>query len=475
MMTELATTAGRNPVNDSTSDRPTHDVDTSRLPQTTPLASTSHEDERLASLRSYQILDTAPDPALDALTVAAARALDVPVAAISLLDHDRVWFKSAVGLLALIGEVREIPREQSFVGQTLAQARHGVTSLVVPDASLDARFARLPMVTGPEHLRAYAGAAITGRDGLVLGALSVLSRKPHDFTPEAVQVLIDLAAAAAEILELRRIDVAAGLASRDVLRESHRLRAGIDTSELLVHYQPVVDLPTQRWVGLEALVRWDHPERGLLPPAAFLPLAEASGLIIPLGRQVLVSACEQVARWRREIPNAADLHVAVNVSGRQLNEPDVHDMIADALTRSGLPAHALTLELTETSLADTACEVDIALQRIRALGVRLALDDFGTGYASFSYLQRFQPDVVKIDRCFVAALGRSDRDDLLASTLIDLAQRLGCDIVAEGIETAEQASLLADMGVAHGQGYLYSTPRSAEDVQTVLHHPLLRP
>lgn len=441
------------------------------------------ESERLASLRSYQILDTGPDPALDALTAAAARALGVPGAAISLLDHDRVWFKSTVCLPPLLGTateasretpreippetLREIPREQSFVGQTLLQGGDGA-ALVVPDASRDTRFARLPMVAGPQHLRAYAGAAITGRDGLVLGVLSVLSRQPHHFTPEAVRILIDLAAAAAELLELRRIDVAAGLATGDVLGESHRLRTGIDTGELLVHYQPVVDLSTGAWAGVEALVRWNHPERGLLPPVMFLPMAEASGLIVPLGRHVLRSACEQVAAWRREIPAAANLHVAVNVSGRQLSEPDVHDVIAEALTRSGLPAHALTIELTETSLADTAQEVDIALQRIRALGVKLSLDDFGTGYASFSYLQRFQPDVVKIDRCFVAALGRSARDDLLADTLIDLAQRLGCDIVAEGIETAEQAAILTAKGVLHGQGYFYSTPRDADDLHTAL-------
>ena len=298
----------------------------------------------------------------------------------------------------------------------------------------------------------------------------------------------------AELLELRRTEAGAGLGGQmggqlgghvggqldgdvggqlggrvggGVLAESHALRAGIDRGELVVHYQPVVALPSGRWSGVEALVRWQHPQRGLLAPAAFLPLAEASSLIVPLGRQVLARACRDIALWREQVPAAAGLHVAVNVSGRQLSEPDVHEVIAQALQVSGLPARALVLELTETSLAGGG-EVDIALQRIRSMGVRLALDDFGTGYASLAYLQRFHPDVVKLDRCFVAALGRSARDELLASSLVQLAQRLGCAIVAEGVETREQAGALSAMGVRQVQGHLFSTARSATELHAHL-------
>ncbi|NAZ75482.1 EAL domain-containing protein [Kineococcus sp. T13] len=443
------------------------------------------EGERLASLRSYQVLDTGADAALQALTAAAAQALGVPTALVSLVDEHRQFFKAATGLEAVLGEeahrTRQTPREESFCAHVVATEQ----PLVVPDAGADARFAHLPMVTGPQQVRFYAGAPIIGRDGLALGALCVKDRTPRRLEAAALQVLTDLAAAVAELLELRRLDAAAGLhavpglhdgsgagsGARQVLDESHRLRAGIDAGELVVHYQPVVDLLSGRWQGVEALVRWEHPQRGLLPPAAFLPIAEASGLIVPLGRQVLTLACTQVALWREQLSAAAQLHVAVNVSGRQLSEPDVVEVVTDALLISGLPASALTIELTETSAADVGAEVDIALQRIRALGVRLALDDFGTGYASFSYLQRFQPDVVKIDRCFVAALGRSPRDDLLAQTLIDLGSRLGCAIVAEGIEEREQVAALSALGVRLGQGYFFSAPRGATEVGHRLSSP----
>ena len=438
------------------------------------------EAERLASLRSYHVLDTGTDAAFDALTAAAARSLDAPAALISLVDEDRQWFKSTHDLSAVIGyETRQTARELSLCAHAVA----GEQTLVVPDASVDARFSDNALVTGPEHLRAYAGAPITGRDGLPLGTLCVLDHRARGFDAGAVQVLTNLAASVAELLELRRADAAAGLGAQDVLGESHRLRAGIDAGELVVHYQPVVDLPSRRWTGVEALVRWEHPERGLLAPAAFLPLAEASGLIVPLGRQVLVQACTQVARWGAQVPAAAGMHVAVNVSGRQLSEPDGHEVLGRVLALSGLPPEALVLELTETSLADTSPDVDVALQRLRALGVRLALDDFGTGYASFAYLQRFQPDVVKIDRCFVAALGRSQRDDLLTRSLIDLGLGLGCDVIAEGVETPEQAQALVRLGVRSAQGFLFSTPRTAEDLRRQLpaadpgvgHEPAHRP
>ncbi|WP_432573663.1 sensor domain-containing phosphodiesterase [Kineococcus sp. SYSU DK005] len=463
------------------------------------LAWLGSEAERLASLRSYQVLDSGADAALDALSAALAAALSAPAAAIALLDEDRLRFKSTHGLQALIGyEHQQIAWQDSFgahllhaYAQDQAQDRaqdpaqdpalgQGVERgagngagggvLVVPDASADARFASLPMVTGPEHLRAFAGAAVIGRDGLVLGVLCVLDNAVRPFTPQGVRLLSELAAVVAEVLELRRADAAAGLGGREVLAESHALRAGIEAGQMVVHYQPVVDLASQRWVGVEALVRWAHPQRGLLTPEAFLPLAEASGLIVPLGRQVLRTACAQVAAWRAQVPAAAELHLAVNVSARQLGQAQVHLDIAAALAESGLPARELIVELTETAQAGAGAEVDIAVQRIRELGVHLVLDDFGAGYASFAYLQRFQPYAVKIDRCFVAALGRSARDELLARSLVELARQLGCHIVAEGIEVHEQAQIVRGWGVQRGQGHLFSTARSAQEMFALLHH-----
>ncbi|WP_432509166.1 sensor domain-containing phosphodiesterase [Kineococcus auxinigenes] len=386
------------------------------------------------------------------------------MALITLVDEDRVWFSSIAGALNTRGRrtgVRQVPVEMAFCPHVVV----GHDVLEVPDASADARFADIAAVSGPLHVRAYAGAPIIGRDGLALGALCVIDRRVRHFEQHALELLVDLAGAVAELLELRRADATAGLDSRQVRTESHRLRAGIDADQMVVHYQPVVELPSGRWAGVEALVRWQHPERGLLPPAAFLPLAEASALIVPLGRQVLESACTQVARWREQVPAAAHLHVAVNVSARQ---PDITEVITRALLVSGLPAQALVLELTETALAGSSTGVDTALQRIRAHGVRLALDDFGTGYATFGYLQRFHPDIVKIDRCFVAALGRRERDDLLTGALVHLAQQLDCELIAEGVETREQAQVLTTLGVRTAQGHLFSAARDGEDLLTHL-------
>ncbi|WP_432511413.1 sensor domain-containing phosphodiesterase [Kineococcus sp. SYSU DK001] len=427
------------------------------------------ERERLASLRSYRVLPgqsaPGPDAALDALTAAAAAATGFPAAWISVVDHERQWLISTAGVREVAGHpLRDSDRDSSLCAHVVA----GERPVVVADASADARFADSALVTGPEHLRAYAGVPVIGRDGLPLGSLCVLDRRPRRLRDDGLALLLGLADAVAELLELRRGDAAAGLGAHRVLAESRDLRAGLDAGQLTVHYQPVVDLPSGRWLGLEALVRWDHPERGLLPPGAFLPLAEGSGLVVPLGRQVLTRACAQVAAWRREFPAAADLHVAVNVSGRQLGEPGIVDVVAGALAAGGLPADALVLELTETALAGSGPEVDATLQRVRALGVALALDDFGTGYASFRYLQRFHPDIVKIDRCFVGALGRSALDDLLARSLVDLGLQLGCDVVAEGVEEHEQARALARLGVRNAQGYLFSEPRDAADVRELL-------
>ena len=228
-------------------------------------------------------------------------------------------------------------------------------------------------------------------------------------------------------------------------------------------------------MGVEALLRWQHPDRGLLPPSAFLPIAEASGLVVPLGRQALQQGSQQVKAWRTSVPGADDLRLAVNVSGRQLHEPDVADVVEHALIASGLPAPALTLELTETALNADDPAIGVALGRLRSRGVRLALDDFGTGYTSAQYLQRFQPDVVKLDRCFVAGLRRSGRDDLIASSLVELALRLGCDVIAEGIEHPEQARTLTRLGVRYGQGFLFSCPRPVVELHSYLARTTMAP
>jgi EAL domain-containing protein (putative c-di-GMP-specific phosphodiesterase class I) len=226
-----------------------------------------------------------------------------------------------------------------------------------------------------------------------------------------------------------------------------------------VHYQPIVALETGAIVGFEALVRWQHPTRGLVPPLAFIPLAEDTGLIVPLGRWVLQVACEQAARWhRRGVVDGQDApFVSVNLSARQFSQVDLVDDVARTLAASRLDPGALELEITESVLMDRS-EVGIrTLRDIRGLGVRLVLDDFGTGYSSLSYLKHLPLDMIKIDRSFVAGIDQP-ADRSIVEAVIALAHGLDIGVVAEGIETEAQLTLLRDLGCDLGQGYLFSRP-----------------
>jgi diguanylate cyclase (GGDEF)-like protein/PAS domain S-box-containing protein len=243
------------------------------------------------------------------------------------------------------------------------------------------------------------------------------------------------------------------------------LRRALERAELRLHYQPVVDLATARVVGLEALVRWQHPRLGLVPPARFIPLAEASGLILRIGRWVLETACRQAVEW------GAGLPVAVNLSARQLAASDLAADVRAVLLETGLPASSLELEITESVLMDRS-EAGIAtLRDLRALGVRIVLDDFGTGYSSLAYLQRLPLDTIKVDRTFVAELGADPAAESIVAAVVALAHGLGIEVIAEGIETADQADRLRAMGCDRGQGWLFARAMPAEK----LGHLLLGP
>ena len=238
------------------------------------------------------------------------------------------------------------------------------------------------------------------------------------------------------------------------------LRSAVERGEMVVHYQPVLDARLGRVVGSEALLRWEHPERGLVPPAEFIPVAESTGLILPIGRQVLLDACEQTARWNagRRDP----LAVSVNVSARQLADGLLVGDVRDALTHSGLPAPLLTLELTESALVhdiDLASEI---LADLKRLGVRLAIDDFGTGYCSLSYLARLPFDVLKVDKGFVAGMQRGGSEARLAAAVVALAHSLRLDTVVEGIETVEQLAAMRRLECTVFQGFLWSPPVPAD-------------
>jgi diguanylate cyclase (GGDEF)-like protein/PAS domain S-box-containing protein len=247
------------------------------------------------------------------------------------------------------------------------------------------------------------------------------------------------------------------------LETESALRRALDGNEIVVYFQPVIDLATGRAVGAEALARWAHPTRGLVLPDEFIPLAEESGLIVQLGASVLMSACEQVADWRRLSPALATLEVAVNLSARQLLHPTMIDTVRQALGQSGLAPHALCLEITESVLLDDADLAASVVNKLKSLGVRIALDDFGTGFSSLTYLKRLPVDVLKIDRSFVQDLGASRGDAAIVAGVIDLANSFAMSTVAEGVETAAQARELATLGCGRAQGYLWSKPVPAAD------------
>jgi EAL domain-containing protein (putative c-di-GMP-specific phosphodiesterase class I) len=238
------------------------------------------------------------------------------------------------------------------------------------------------------------------------------------------------------------------------------LRHAVDRGELVLHYQPIVDLRSGRVTGVEALVRWAHPTRGLLPPAAFVPLAEEQGMIGPIGRWVLEEACRQARRWPDQLPGGPALVMHGNQSGRQLHQ-ELTGEVAHALEASGLDAGALCLEITETVLmADTDASAD-RLRDLKGLGVRLAIDDFGTGYSSLNYLRRFPIDTLKIDKAFVDGIGLGSEDAAVAQAILNLSQTLHLEAIAEGIERPEQAAHLVAFGCHVGQGFHFSKPLAA--------------
>jgi EAL domain-containing protein (putative c-di-GMP-specific phosphodiesterase class I) len=209
---------------------------------------------------------------------------------------------------------------------------------------------------------------------------------------------------------------------------------------------------------MEALARWDHPRRGLLSPTEFISLAEETGLILPIGRWVLAEACSQARAWQDRYPGDPPLLMSVNLSVRQFQHPELVEEVAQILRETGLAAGSLKLEITESVVMEDADANTITLRRLEALGVRLEIDDFGTGYSSLGYLKRFPVDVLKIDRSFVAGLGRDPEDTAIVRAVISLAHTLGLAVTAEGVETAEQLAHLREMGCELGQGYLFSEP-----------------
>ncbi|MPZ22789.1 MAG: EAL domain-containing protein [Dehalococcoidia bacterium] len=246
------------------------------------------------------------------------------------------------------------------------------------------------------------------------------------------------------------------------------LRRAIEAQEFVVHYQPQVTLESGDLTGLEALVRWEHPEKGLIHPIDFIPIAEDIGAVRELGLWVLEEACRQAMSWDSEGVLEQATVLSVNISPRQLDDPQIVARVAAALARTGFPANRLALEITESVLLSESRTIADKIAALRSLGIRIAIDDFGTGYASLTYLTRIPVDFLKIDQRFVSGLERDDESKSIVLALVNLSRWLEIEVIAEGVESRAQLSHLLALGCRQGQGFLFAKPLSADDARVYL-------
>ena len=254
----------------------------------------------------------------------------------------------------------------------------------------------------------------------------------------------------------------------DRLELENGLRRAVKQDEFVVHYQPIVRLDDGGVFAVEALVRWEHPERGLLHPDEFVPVAEKNGLVVQMGEKVLEEACRRTRTWQDENPQAPPPVTSVNLSAWQLGRRDLAEVVEKTLGKAGLEARFLSLDVTETVYVRALNKNTAAFSRLRALGVGISIDDFGVGYSSLSYLKRLPADALKVDKSFISDLGEDAEDAAIVQTIVELAHTLGMKVVAEGVETEGQASLLREMGCDFGQGFYFSEPLPPEEASAFL-------
>jgi EAL domain-containing protein (putative c-di-GMP-specific phosphodiesterase class I) len=310
---------------------------------------------------------------------------------------------------------------------------------------------------------------VGGHPVSVCASVGICCYPGEDCAPDE---LVDLARVATENARqegrgaIRFYDASMNVKAFERLSLESGMRQGIERGEYLVHYQPRIEIASGRIIGFEALVRWQHPELGLVSPGQFIPLAEETGLIVPLGEQVLRTACEQGREWqRRGLPPVT---MSVNLSSVQFQRPELFDSVVRVLGETGLDPTFLELELTESLLMQNVEAVVSTLKRFRDTGIRLSIDDFGTGYSSLSYLKRFPIDALKIDRSFIREVTTNADDAALATSIILMGRSLKLKVVAEGVETASQLSFLRIMQCDEAQGFLFSQPVPAEDAERLL-------
>ncbi len=260
----------------------------------------------------------------------------------------------------------------------------------------------------------------------------------------------------------------------DVLKLESGLRRALQDEAFRIHYQPIFSLMSQKVVGFEALLRWKHPERGLLYPADFMKAAEESGLIVPIGQWVMTQACRQMREWQTRYPLDPPLSVSVNLSSRQFAQPDLVRQIEEVLEETGLPPESLLLELTEMTLIEDIETAVAKIEGLHALGVGIELDDFGTGYSSLGYLRHLPVNNLKIDRSFISALGANKSEVSIVRAIIAMANSLDMKVIAEGIETEDQITNLLELACDYGQGFFFNTPMESSAAQELIEKNLVR-
>jgi diguanylate cyclase (GGDEF)-like protein/PAS domain S-box-containing protein len=436
-----------------------------------------HPEDQLAWRATHDALTGLPNRSLflDRLEMTLARLGREPaLAAVLVLDLDR--FKEVAErfgddavdrlLVAVAGRLRSILRPSDTV------SRFGSDEFAVlcPDLGHERDAVRLAerITSGLATPFAVGGQEIVVSASIGIALTGSRMRRPASLLSDADTALQRAKQRGGGIYELFDETVRAQLIEHLELEQA--LREAVDAGELRASYQPIVSLKEGRLVGVEALVRWEQPGRGQLLPAEFVPFAEETGLIVPLGAWVLAESCRQAARWRAAGPRTLPPTMHVNLSPRQFAEPHLIDLVAGALADTGTEPDRLCLEVTERALAANPASAATTLKRLSALGVRVSVDDFGTGYSSLASLQYLPISSLKIDSSFVARLDLDPSDDAMVAAVIALGHTLGLTVIAEGVETSRQLAKLDQLGCDYAQGYLFARPETAARVGELLGH-----
>ncbi len=376
--------------------------------------------------------------------------------------NDNLGHAAGDRLLTVAGErLQSAVREQDTVGRLGGDEFVVLVEATPQEVSPDVLADRLTETLREPVELGDAGKlfSVTASIGVAVGSYST----PDDLLRDADLALYAAKAAGKDRYALFDAGLHADAEGRLALQSD--LGAAVNDDQLFLHYQPIFDLASRQIVGVEALVRWRHPQRGIVGPASFIPLAEESRLIVPIGRWVLDEACRQAAAWSA---CGLDLGISVNVSAYQLGRREFAEDVHRALERSRIAPSSLTLEITETTLVRDVPAARERLEEVKALGVRVAIDDFGTGYASLSHLQRMPVDILKIDRSFVSALNDGPQSRELLAAILGVGQSLSLSVVAEGIEDASQRTTLEEMGCEMAQGFLLGHPGPAREIEVLL-------